>query len=116
MKEELLARLQCIDQERLKARAAVLRDYAEDAAAAARDYAGEAVGQADRFIDYTMGRARGFSVLDFAIFKVCLICFGAWLASLFSKAAQKLKPLFLIGFLATWFYLIWRIFFCETDD
>ena len=57
-----------------------------------------------------------FSVLDFAIFKVCLICFGAWLASLFSKAAQKLKPLFLIGFLATWFYLIWRIFFCETDD
>lgn len=115
MKEQLMERLHQIDSDRLMARAAVLREYAQDAADSARGCADEAVCQAGRFVTYTTERVNGFGILDWAIFKVCLICFGAWMATLLSKTAQKLKHVFLIGFLATWIYMIWRIFFCDTD-
>lgn len=113
---QLFEQLKTIDRADLLARAAVLREYAEDAALTARACAGNAAGQADRLMGYTVQRAKGFSLFDFAILKVCLICFGAWMATLFSKAAQKCKPLLLVGFLASWMYLIWRIFVCQTDD
>lgn len=69
---------------------------------------------ANLFVQYLLTKARTFSVLDFAVFKTCLVCFGAFLATLFSKQAKKFKFLLFIGFLASWVYLIWRIFF--QDD
>lgn len=66
------------------------------------------------FVQYLLAKARTFSVLDFAVFKTCLICFGAWLAATFSKKAKQIKFLLLLGFLVSWAYMIWRIFF--QDD
>lgn len=65
-------------------------------------------------VKYLLARARTFSILDFAIFKTCLVCFGAFIATVFSKQAKKFKFLLFIGFLASWVYLIWRLFF--QDD
>lgn len=61
-----------------------------------------------------LAKVRSFQILDFAIRETGLICLGAWLASVFAKPAKKLKAVFLVSFLLSWAYLIWRIFF--QDD
>lgn len=66
--------------------------------------------KANFLVQYLLSQARTFGILDFAIFKTCLVCLGAFLAASFSKQAKKFKFLLFIGFLASWVYLIWRIF------
>lgn len=67
-------------------------------------------------IRYLMKKVQTFSVFDFAVFKMCLICFGGWLATTFIKNAKKWKLVLLIGFLASWVYLIWRLFIQQDDQ
>ena len=137
----LLSRLNEIDADYLKARASILKEEAAEAAAAAsraaraqasvtsavvHEYAGQAIDTArssaqicrsfwGEFVDYTLARCRTFDAFDFAIFKICLVLFGAWFAAQFTKLANKLKKVFLIGFLISMAYLIWRIFFAEQE-
>ena len=42
-------------------------------------------------IGYLMKKVQTFSVFDFAVFKMCLICFGGWLATTFIKNAKKME-------------------------
>ena len=137
----LLSRLNEIDADYLKTRASILKEEAAEAAAAAsraaraqasetsavvHEFAGQALDTArssaticrsfwGEFVDYTLARCRTFDAFDFAIFKICLVLFGAWFAAQFTKLASKLKKVFLIGFLISMAYLIWRIFFAEQE-
>lgn len=68
------------------------------------------------YVQYLVGKAHTMNALDFSILKVCCLCLGAWTATVFSKTAKKCKGLLFIGFLASWGYLIWRLFFQETTE
>lgn len=141
----LLSRLNEIDTDYLKTRASILKEEAAEAAAAAsaaaraqaaatseraaaamHEYAGQAFASArssatvcrsafGEFCDFTLERCRTFDAFDFAIFKLCLVFFGAWFAAQFTKLAKRLKKVFLIGFLVSLVYLVWRIFFAEQE-
>lgn len=69
----------------------------------------------NQLLEYLMQKVRTFSVLDFAIFKMCLVCFGGWLSATFIKNIKKWKPVLFIAFLASWIYLIWRLFFQQDN-
>lgn len=97
--------LENIDREALRARADQMLGYAN-----------EAKGAAGRWIDYGMERAKGFSVLDFGVFKLCLFSFGLWLGACFSKFFKKFRGALFVVFAASWLYLFWRIFFDLDED
>lgn len=65
--------------------------------------------------DKCMDKAKSFDILDFAIFKVCLFSFGAFLGARFSKFSKKFEFVVILTFLLSWSYLIYRIFF-QSDD
>lgn len=97
--------LENIDREALRARAEQMLRYADDAR-----------NQAGRWTDYAVSRAQGFSVFDFAIFKVCLLSLGLWLGTCFSRFFKKFRGVLFIAFTASWLYLFWRIFFdCDEE-
>lgn len=89
-----------------------LQEYTQ----AAKSYAGTATSRADDFIQYLLERARGFSVFDFAMFKLCLLSFGIWLGALFSKFFRRFRVIVFLGFIASYIYLIWRIFLRNDQD
>ena len=60
-------------------------------------------------------KARGFSILDFAVFETCLLSLGLWLGTCFSKCFKKLRTLFFVAFAASWLYMLWRVFFDDED-
>lgn len=74
-------------------------------------YANEAKGQVGRWVDYSVERAKDFSMIDFAVFKVCLLTLGLWLGACFSKFFKKFRGLLFVCFTASWIYLVWRVFF-----
>lgn len=92
--------LDSIDRDALRARANQVLDYANDA----RDHAG-------RLMDYTTDRIRGFSLIEFFIYETCLLSFGLWIGSCFSKFFKKFRAVIFGVFAATWLYLFWRVFF-----
>ena len=96
--------LENIDREALRARAEQMLRYADDARC-----------QAGRWTEYAVSRAQGFSVLDFAVFKVCLLSLGMWLGACFARAFKKFRGVLFVAFAASWMYLFWRVFF-ESDD
>lgn len=106
--KDYLHKLREIDQEALQAKAAVVMR-------SAGTYAEEAKDVISDLTDYSMERVHNFSVLDFAIFKICLMTFGLWLGIQFSAFFKKWKPVILAGFFVSYIYLIWRIF-CAQDD
>lgn len=67
-------------------------------------------------MQYLIERAYTMTARDFTIWKVCCLCFGAWIAAIFAKAAKKSKQILLISFLVSWSYLIWRIFFQGSTE
>ena len=81
--------LENVDREALRARAEQMLHYADE--------------------------ARGFSILDFAVFETCLLSLGLWLGTCFSKCFKKLRTLFFVAFAASWLYMLWRIFFDEEE-
>ena len=85
--------LENVDREALRARAEQMLHYADEA----------------------RGTARGFSILDFAVFETCLLSLGLWLGTCFSKCFKKLRTLFFVAFAASWLYMLWRIFFDEEE-
>lgn len=64
---------------------------------------------------YAMAKVKTLELWEFGLFKLCLISLGAWLATTFSKTMKKFKHLFLITFLASCIYFIWRIFWCTEE-
>lgn len=90
------------------------KDYLDYVRSIDRDeiaqYAGCAKARASSLISYLVERARSFSILDFAMFKVCLLSVGLLLGTVFSKFFSKFKMLILTGFLVSWAYMFWRIF------
>lgn len=89
-----------------------LRGYTQTA----RSYAGAATSRADDFIHYLLARARGFSALDFAVCKVCVFSLGLWLGAQFSKFFKRFRVFVFLGFIASYIYLIWRIFLRNDGD
>ena len=75
--------------------------------------AGDACDQAGRFMNTTTEKIRGFSLIEFFIYETCLLSFGLWLGTCFSKFFKKFRA---IIFAATWLYLLWRVFFDEDED
>lgn len=75
--------------------------------------------KAKNWISWAVGRSmeevRNFSVLDFGIFKLCLLSLGLWLGTLWNKLLKHCRPLLFLGFAISWLYLIWRIFFKDED-
>ncbi len=67
-------------------------------------------------IAFLMGRAAHFSVLDWAIFKTCLITLGLMIGTWFARLFKKLAPLVALIFILSWIYLVWRIFMGEELD
>lgn len=70
----------------------------------------------DRLSTLLLSRAAQFSMLDWAIFKTCLISLGLMVGSLFAKLFKKLAPLMALVFIASWVYLVWRIFSGEDIE
>ena len=68
------------------------------------------------YMQYLVEKAHTMTALDFTIWKVCCLCFGAWIAAVFAKTVKKCKGMLLIGFLVSWAYLIWRIFFQDSAE
>ncbi len=65
---------------------------------------------------FLLGRAAHFSILDWAIFKTCLITLGLMIGTWFARLFKKLAPLVALLFIASWIYLVWRIFLGEDID
>lgn len=65
------------------------------------------------FMDYIMDRVRRFSILDFGIFKLCILSIGMIIGSFFSKCLKKCTPVLVIIALASYAYLIYKLFFEE---
>lgn len=63
--------------------------------------------------EFFMKRVAAFSIMDFAVLKLCLLSFGLWLGSCFAKYLKKFRVFLLISFLISYVFLIWRIF--ESD-
>lgn len=93
-----------LDRAELKARAAQMLDYANDAK-----------GVADRWIDHSMTKARGFSVFDFAMLKICLLSLGLFLGSCFASFFKRFRAALFVLFAASWLFMLWRIFFDDED-
>ena len=75
--------------------------------------AGDACDQAGRFMNTTTEKIRGFSLIEFFIYETCLLSFGLWLGTCFSKFFKKFRAIIFEAFAATWLYLLWRVFFDE---
>lgn len=71
--------------------------------------------KASVFLEFAMKKAHGFSVLDFAMLKICLISLGLWLGARFSGFFRRFKGVLFLGFILSYVFLIWRIFFLEDD-
>ena len=78
--------------------------------------AGDACDQAGRFVNTTTEKIRGFSLIEFFIYETCLLSFGLWLGTCFSKFFKKFRAIIFAAFAATWLYLLWRVFFDEDED
>lgn len=70
--------LENVDREALRARAEQMLHYAD-----------EARGTASRWTNHAVDKARGFSILDFAVFETCLLSLGLWLGTCFSKCFKS---------------------------
>lgn len=92
------------------------RDAIAAQAAMMKDHAAALTARADDLLNYLMETAHRFSVLDFALFKVCLLSLGIWLGSQFSKFFKRFRVFVFLGFIASYVYLIWRLFLREADD
>lgn len=64
-------------------------------------------------IAFMLKRVSSFSILDWAVFKACLISLGILLGAALSRLFKKLAPLMTVIFILSWFYLIWRVFLSE---
>ena len=64
----------------------------------------------------TTEKIRGFSLIEFFIYETCLLSFGLWLGTCFSKFFKKFRAIIFAAFAATWLYLLWRVFFDEDED
>lgn len=53
--------------------------------------AGNACDQAGRFMNTTTEKIRGFSLIEFFIYETCLLSFGLWLGTCFSKFFKKFR-------------------------
>lgn len=80
-----------------------------------RDQAGELILRADDAVHYSVERAREFGFFEFAMFKLCLLSLGLWLGSLFASFFKRFRVVLFIGFVASYIYLIWRLFFRDDD-
>ena len=64
-------------------------------------------------IKFMLARAKDFSVLDFALFKLCLVSFGLYIGSKFAEFFKKFRIVILISFIISCVYMLWRIFIRE---
>ncbi|HIV62467.1 MAG TPA: hypothetical protein H9746_06480 [Candidatus Butyricicoccus avistercoris] len=64
-------------------------------------------------IKFMLARAKDFSVLDFALFKLCLVSFGLYIGSKFAEFFKKFRIVILISFIISYAYMLWRIFIRE---
>lgn len=78
--------------------------------------AGELAARAGDLADYSAERARGFTLFDFSIYEFCLLSLGVWIGSRFARFFKRFRALVFLGFLASWVYLIWRVFLRRDDD
>lgn len=74
------------------------------------DHAAQIKGYAACGARYLMAKVKTLELWEFGLFQLCLMSFGAWLAAAFAGTMKKFKHLFLITFLASFVYFIWRIF------
>jgi hypothetical protein len=63
-----------------------------------------------KLIDWGMEKARKFTVLDFAFFKITLFSLGLIIGIYFATSLKEYLPLFWIIFAFTYVYLIYRMF------
>lgn len=91
---------------------ALLNNIDKDQLRTQANYSKEKAGV---FIEYVMNKAQKFNILDFTMFKVCLLSFGLWLGARFSKFFRKYKGILLFSFLVSYIFLIWRIFFYDDE-
>lgn len=64
-------------------------------------------------IKFMLARAKDFSLLDFALFKLCLVSFGLYIGSKFAEFFKKFRIVILISFIISYAYMLWRIFIRE---
>ncbi|MFI3227188.1 MAG: hypothetical protein R3Y09_07210 [Clostridia bacterium] len=64
-------------------------------------------------MDLVMEKFKTFSVLDIGIFKICLLSIGLLFGGFFNKFIRKNAILIAIIAIASYAYLIYKIFFKE---
>ncbi len=66
--------------------------------------------------DHAMEKMGDISIFDLAMMKICLVCFGITLATMFTDFFKKLSPAIKILFVVSYVYLIWKFFFEDDED
>ena len=72
--------------------------------------------QVSASMEYALEKSRSFNILDFAVFKFGLVSLGLWLGATFSGFFKKFRGVLFLGFIVSYIFLIWRIFFREDGN
>lgn len=61
-------------------------------------------------LDYLTDRFKGFDIWEIGVFKVCLLAFGVLIGLYAGKTCRKFAPLVWIAFIASYIYVIYKLF------
>lgn len=62
------------------------------------------------FIERSINAGRKFNVLDFAVFKICLMCLGIIAGMYFAQFFLGLAALLWVIFIVSWVFIMYRTF------
>lgn len=63
-----------------------------------------------KLIDWAMGKARGFTVLDYTFFKITLFTLGLIVGIYFANGLTMYLPLIWVVFAFSYLFLIYKMF------
>lgn len=76
-------------------------------------YAQDASDSISSLVKFIVARAKDFSILDFALLKLCLVSFSLYIGSKFAEFFKKFRFILFISFIFSSIYMLWRVFINE---
>lgn len=74
-----------------------------------------ALNEVDHITEYMIDRTREFEVIDWAVFKICLVSLGMLIGMHFTRVRKVLSSLLVVVYLSSLVYIMWRIFFPDEN-
>ena len=75
----------------------------------------DALNEVDQLSEYMINRTREFEVIDWAVFKICLVSLGMLIGMHFTRVRKVLSGFLVIVYLTSLLFIMWRIFFPQDD-